>query len=220
MEPTVESIQYRAKKPGPKSAFAQVNTYGLDTEPAAKATALKGPPAHEPITHVSPAQFADDTLVVWGGSWDSAVAALCAALNAPDNPALIDACPTAFLLRTLVLVRCGVTTEGVLSLPVLPNLRYLDLSDNPGLRGLGFSQSGSIDFEAYWLAFAPRVVRILLRGCSLFSAPPLLAGSSALAALDISCNEIRDLVEVCGGVALTELDVSSNNLAVSMQNSR
>lgn len=167
-------------------------------------TAILGAPSQP-----SAGEDAPGALRVWGGTWQAAAAALSAALfgeRAEDDlrapPPQPLAPPPLLHLRVLVLVHCGVTVAAVLALPVLPVLRTLDLSDNRGLRGLArqaggeelpFSSSSADggdddvgDYEAYWLAFAPRLERLRLCGCGLTASPPLLGGGTSLVAVDLS----------------------------------
>ena len=157
---------------------------------------------------------APGALRVWGGTWQAAAAALSAALfgeraddegvplrTPPPQPPLVP--PPLLHLRVLVLVHCGVTAAAVLALPVLPELRELDLSDNRGLRGLARQagregvpsctssnadddDDGDCAYEAYWLAFAPRLERLRLCGCGLTASPPLLGGGTSLVVVNLS----------------------------------
>ena len=118
-------------------------------------------------------------------------------------------------IQSLRLHACRLTPAHLLQLPVLPGLASLDLSDNP-LTGLGDPAShaapGQGSEALYWLAFAPHLSALTLRGCALTDVPPLYAAPQ-LARLDVSCNELRSVAGL-EPVArtLTALDVRFNNL--------
>ncbi|RYE98417.1 MAG: hypothetical protein EOO41_02405, partial [Methanobacteriota archaeon] len=114
----------------------------------------------------------------------------------------------------MTLVACGLTPQNVLSLPVMPQLTQVDLSDNPLTQ---LAEARHKEEESYWLAFAPQATHLRLRGCELHIIPPL-AAARHLAALDVSCNSIRsvDNLEACYST-LACLDLSFNNFTTASQ---
>ena len=114
-------------------------------------------------------------------------------------------------IRSLSLLSCGLTCADVLLLPVMPRLVALDLSDNV-LVGLGGS-GRSDDDASFWLACAPALTELRMRGCGLEIVPPLI-GAQRLAVLDLACNRIRSVAHLeATTTSLTTLDVSVNELA-------
>lgn len=146
-----------------------------------------------------------------------------ASLGNASGTALSLAC-----LRVLSLTGCGLTAANILQLPLMPALVACDLSDN-ALIGLGAmtglpsktrthdpvaASAGSLE-TVCWLAFAPRLKHLILRGCGLTSVPALIAlEDGCLQSLDVSCNKISfpaGFDSVASSLAF--LDVSLNDVS-------
>jgi len=195
-----------------------VRTYWLDSEPAVSASrSLRGTaPRDTPTVCRSPSPVraapprGDDTgplaINVCGQGWESVLhqlgfgressndAAAPGGADGTTTPSpqpvyLLSASPSiaAHLARiqVLALTACNLRAVEVLQLPVMPVLTAVDLSDN-ALTDIGTSDVAD---DAYWLAFAPKLTSLTLRGCGLTRVPPLVA-APALTTLDVSCNEI------------------------------
>jgi len=157
---------------------------------------------------------------VIGSSWEDVAAILGLVPAVAEDGGSSGEAPHAALppplalddVRAATIVSCGLTARHALLLPILPRLRVLDLSDNP-LTQLG--EGGGSDAH-FWLALAPALEELVLRGCQLAAIPPLL-GARRLQRLDVSCNNIRavDNLEPCCRT-LRSLDVSFNDLGTPL----
>jgi hypothetical protein len=152
-------------------------------------------------------------------------------------------------LRSLTLTACGLTASRVLALPLLRSLVYCDLSDN-NLCGLGIADAAGVPQEPpseadgeggapmpalipapgapdaldalCWLAFAPRIKTLILRGCELEAIPALFALNAGAAAspppADARASRRRGGAAAPpvppSGPALEVLDLSCNRIAL------
>jgi hypothetical protein len=194
----------------------KVRTYWLANEPAARVARFAESSNTSFIKSAQPA--ATIKVAVSMADWEACLLGLgfCKTSEASevDGPkrsklplfapvTLASSLPT---ICSVAFVGCSLTPAEILQLPVLPCVVEVDLSDN-ALTGIGESDSAE---DAYWLAFAPKITKLFMRGCSLQKVPPLLAAPH-LEDLDLSCNEIDEISEFDHCSMLRNVNLAYNN---------
>lgn len=189
-------------------------------------------------------KIATASLELSGECWDRVQEALALSMSvsssfSPSLTTRLDS-PLWLSLRFLTLINCDVKPAYLACLPKLPHLESFDVSENAalgegGLCGLGgddisvhvitqllaAGESSSSFYSAQaralcWLDFAPRVRKVVFRGCGLTTVPSLLgllvkSNRPALEHLDLSHNHIvnPEGLEIVSG-SLTTLNLSHN----------